>query len=223
MGYKKTDPCIIKAFEDERLFVLMARDLSAPLVVVDWIKYSLSTQPPDKLHEALDAAIEMNRRFKEFNQRKEEQKKRAGLVDKLAKKNLIKTTAKPDPDMIDCDQCDGCGWYEGGPTLQTTCETCQGTGKVRNPSRPKFCAHCGGDGYQTFNNGMERDKCEECNGTGINPGYRPENSAHGFTEGSEPNDGEKFCPSSPNTICPAYCNEDPTRGCYYSNRQQDNE
>lgn len=29
-----------------------------------------------------------------------------------------------------CDFCDGCGWYEGGPTLMTTCEKCNGTGIV---------------------------------------------------------------------------------------------
>lgn len=29
-----------------------------------------------------------------------------------------------------CDRCDGCGWYEGGPTLQTKCEDCNGTGTV---------------------------------------------------------------------------------------------
>jgi len=27
-----------------------------------------------------------------------------------------------------CDRCDGVGWYEGGKTLQTTCEACAGTG-----------------------------------------------------------------------------------------------
>ena len=27
-----------------------------------------------------------------------------------------------------CDRCDGCGWHEGGKTLQTTCEKCGGTG-----------------------------------------------------------------------------------------------
>lgn len=30
----------------------------------------------------------------------------------------------------ECDQCDGCGWYEGGPTLKTTCEHCNGTGQI---------------------------------------------------------------------------------------------
>ncbi len=29
-----------------------------------------------------------------------------------------------------CDQCDGCGWYEGGKTLMTFCRTCNGTGEV---------------------------------------------------------------------------------------------
>lgn len=27
----------------------------------------------------------------------------------------------------DCSYCDGVGWYEGGPTIQTTCEHCKGT------------------------------------------------------------------------------------------------
>jgi len=27
-----------------------------------------------------------------------------------------------------CDHCDGCGWYEGGPTIKTTCKHCNGTG-----------------------------------------------------------------------------------------------
>jgi hypothetical protein len=31
---------------------------------------------------------------------------------------------------VECDQCDGCGWYEGGPTLKTLCKTCNGTGKI---------------------------------------------------------------------------------------------
>lgn len=31
---------------------------------------------------------------------------------------------------VECDYCDGCGWYEGGPTLMTTCEKCGGNGFV---------------------------------------------------------------------------------------------
>jgi len=34
-----------------------------------------------------------------------------------------------------CDNCDGCGWYEGGKTLQTKCEKCNGTGVV--PPQPE--------------------------------------------------------------------------------------
>lgn len=62
MGYKNDDPCIKKALDNERLFVLMTRDEVAPEVVVEWIKLSLRQQPPEKLHEALDCAIEMMRR-----------------------------------------------------------------------------------------------------------------------------------------------------------------
>lgn len=29
-----------------------------------------------------------------------------------------------------CLRCDGCGWYEGGPTIQTNCEKCGGTGVI---------------------------------------------------------------------------------------------
>ena len=31
---------------------------------------------------------------------------------------------------VECEQCDGCGWYEGGPFLDTTCEYCGGKGFV---------------------------------------------------------------------------------------------
>jgi len=33
-------------------------------------------------------------------------------------------------ESVECDQCDGCGWYEGGTTLRTTCEGCNGTGII---------------------------------------------------------------------------------------------
>lgn len=70
MGYKTTDPCIKKAMDDERLFVLMARDGVAPEVICEWIKQSIRIQPRDKLIEALDAAIEMVERRSEFHIRK---------------------------------------------------------------------------------------------------------------------------------------------------------
>jgi uncharacterized phage protein (TIGR01671 family) len=34
-----------------------------------------------------------------------------------------------------CDQCDGCGWYEGGPAIQTQCEHCNGTGQIEEADR----------------------------------------------------------------------------------------
>ena len=70
MGYKKTDPCIEKAFDDERLFVLMTRDPSAPLIVGEWIKQNIGKQPREKLIEALDCAIEMVERQAEIDKRK---------------------------------------------------------------------------------------------------------------------------------------------------------
>lgn len=29
---------------------------------------------------------------------------------------------------IYCDDCDGCGWVEGGATIKTTCAACKGAG-----------------------------------------------------------------------------------------------
>lgn len=71
MGYKTNDPCIQKAFDDERLFVLMARDVTSPKVVCEWIKENIDIQPKEKLFEALECAIEMSRRYREMNDRKE--------------------------------------------------------------------------------------------------------------------------------------------------------
>lgn len=70
MGYKKTDPCLQKAFDDERLFVLMTRDVSAPSTVLEWIKLSIWSQPDEKLREAFECALEMKNRFVEMNERK---------------------------------------------------------------------------------------------------------------------------------------------------------
>lgn len=70
MGYKKDDPCIQKAFDDERLFVLMTRDETAPEVVMEWIKLNIHKQPEAKLREAFDCAMEMKSRREEVVQRK---------------------------------------------------------------------------------------------------------------------------------------------------------
>ena len=45
----------------------------------------------------------------------------------------------------DCPRCDGCGWYEGGPAIQTHCEDCNGTG-IGLPEEKKACPHCNGTG-----------------------------------------------------------------------------
>lgn len=113
MGYKKSDPCLTKAFSDELLFILMARDPSAPQVIMKWIEMNINTQPKEKLQEALATAIAMGKRQKEFRQRADEEK-------------VAPTTIN----MEECDQCDGCGWHEGGAALRTTCVTCNGTGLV---------------------------------------------------------------------------------------------
>jgi len=70
MGYKETDPCIQKAFIDERLFVLMTRDITAPEVVMEWIKLNLHTQPESKLREAFECALEMKGRNLEMIRKK---------------------------------------------------------------------------------------------------------------------------------------------------------
>lgn len=36
-----------------------------------------------------------------------------------------------------CPRCDGCGWYEGGATIQTPCEMCHGTGVVVRNTHPR--------------------------------------------------------------------------------------
>lgn len=70
MGYKNSDLCLDKAHEDERLFVLMARDQTSPLVVGEWIKQNIGIQPREKLIEALDTAIEMCNQQDEMSRRK---------------------------------------------------------------------------------------------------------------------------------------------------------
>lgn len=39
------------------------------------------------------------------------------------------------PKYWECDRCSGCGWYEGGETIQTHCEACDGHGIVLNEGR----------------------------------------------------------------------------------------
>jgi len=59
MTTKAEDQHLKKALPDEPIFVLLARDITAPEVVAEWIKKNLALQPAEKLHEALDCAIKM--------------------------------------------------------------------------------------------------------------------------------------------------------------------
>ena len=70
MGYKKDDPCLKKAFDTERLFVLMTRDITAPLTVLEWIKMNIELQPEEKLREAFDCAMQMKRECSMFQKYK---------------------------------------------------------------------------------------------------------------------------------------------------------
>ena len=70
MAYWRNEPCIEKAFDDEMLFVLMGRDETAPLVVLEWIKLNIGKQPEYKLLEAFEAAMEMHRNQIVINDRK---------------------------------------------------------------------------------------------------------------------------------------------------------
>jgi hypothetical protein len=40
-------------------------------------------------------------------------------------------------DPFQCDNCDGCGWHEGGSTIKTNCRTCGGSGIVLEPQIKK--------------------------------------------------------------------------------------
>lgn len=70
MAYKGNDKCIKNAFDDEKLFVLMARDNTAPQVIIEWIKLNLDKQPIEKLTEALECAVHMQLTCNDINLRK---------------------------------------------------------------------------------------------------------------------------------------------------------
>jgi len=59
MGYKKIDRCLEKAYDDEPIFVLMARDPQAPYCIMQWIALSQDSQPPEKLQEAFEHSLRM--------------------------------------------------------------------------------------------------------------------------------------------------------------------
>ena len=67
---KADSPALRKAFTDEKIFPLLSRDKTAPAVICSWIKANIKTQPAEKLHEALDLAIQMSNEYAEVNNRK---------------------------------------------------------------------------------------------------------------------------------------------------------
>lgn len=67
---KVSSKALSKAFDDEKIFPLLARDKSAPKVICAWIKANINKQPAHKLHEALDLAIAMSDQYGAVNNRK---------------------------------------------------------------------------------------------------------------------------------------------------------
>jgi hypothetical protein len=61
---------IAKALSDEPLFVLMGRDPHAPKVIIEWIKESLTSQPLEKLQDALAQAVAMATAHSEIIEKK---------------------------------------------------------------------------------------------------------------------------------------------------------
>jgi len=53
------DSCLNQAEDNEFIFVLRGKDISSPLVVLEWIKLNFETAPKDKLKEAFNCALNM--------------------------------------------------------------------------------------------------------------------------------------------------------------------
>jgi hypothetical protein len=65
-----------------------------------------------------------------------------GAAEEILRRLQALGAAEPrEPEPEYCDRCDGCGWYEGGKTLKTTCEVCGGTGV-----KPGAAARCAPEG-----------------------------------------------------------------------------
>jgi hypothetical protein len=59
MATKHNSPCLLKAADDEPIFVLRAQDASAPLTIRMWADWNKNTLKPEKYQAALDLACEM--------------------------------------------------------------------------------------------------------------------------------------------------------------------
>jgi hypothetical protein len=53
------DSCLMKAENEEMLFVLRAQDISSPKIVLEWIKENFETCSEEKLREAFECALDM--------------------------------------------------------------------------------------------------------------------------------------------------------------------
>jgi hypothetical protein len=61
MGFKPTDTTLAKVGDDEPIFVLRAQDMTAPVIIMDWIKANLPYATEEKLREAFEEALRMRR------------------------------------------------------------------------------------------------------------------------------------------------------------------
>lgn len=59
MSTKHNSQCLLKAGDDEPIFVLRAKDPTAPAVIVKWVAENIGKQPYDKLMEAVKVAHDM--------------------------------------------------------------------------------------------------------------------------------------------------------------------
>lgn len=114
MSYKSTDPCIQKAHEDELLFVLMARDPTAPEVVMEWVRRNITLQPVEKLAEAIKCAQNMHN----------------------TQRMHYKRSHRPGTDEKTCGECNGRGFFlmAGRTSGFTICTDCKGYGWILGPS-----------------------------------------------------------------------------------------
>lgn len=60
VAIKHDDLCAAKAKERGQMtFTLVEQDMSAPLVILEWIKLNWQTCPPEKLRDAFEDALAM--------------------------------------------------------------------------------------------------------------------------------------------------------------------
>lgn len=83
--YKHNDKHLEKAFENEPIFVLLARDPVASKVIMEWVKLSLRTQPASKLNQAVNWA----KKFTEEQQVYALKAKRKNLQDEFINKGKV--------------------------------------------------------------------------------------------------------------------------------------